>query len=104
MVTIPIESAVAVSFQPAKVIIHPRSRIVAFVRLDLGTLWLGLLLLFSIASFQRVVAQDTQKKPEPQQQGMGVSTGAAINSSTRRTGGVTDPKAPIVFEDVTAKT
>lgn len=63
-----------------------------------------LALLFSFETFQHVVAQDPQKKPDSQQQGMGVSTGAAITYSTRRTVGVTDPKAPVVFEDVTAKT
>ncbi len=43
------------------------------------------------------------KKPEPQQ-GTGVSTGTPVNYSSRRTVGVTDPKGPIVFEDVTDKT
>ena len=43
----------------------------------------------------------TTKKPEPQS---GVSTGTPINYSSRRTVGVTDPKAPIVLEDVTDKT
>lgn len=38
------------------------------------------------------------------QQGMGVSTGAALNYSSRRTVDITDPAAPIVFEDVTDKT
>lgn len=46
-------------------------------------------------------AQAPQKKPESQQ---GVSTGAALNYSTRRTVGIVDPKAPVVFEDVTDKT
>ncbi|HEY6119994.1 MAG TPA: CRTAC1 family protein, partial [Pyrinomonadaceae bacterium] len=32
------------------------------------------------------------------------STGAALNYSTRRTVGIVDPKAPVVFEDVTDKT
>ncbi len=50
-----------------------------------------------------VFAQTPAKKPEPQQ-GMGVSTGTPLNYSSRRTAGVTDPKAPIVFEDVTDKT
>jgi enediyne biosynthesis protein E4 len=63
-----------------------------------------LVLLFSAESLQPVVAQDPQKKPESQQQGMGVSTGAAITYSTRRTVGVTDANAPIVFEDITSKT
>lgn len=48
-------------------------------------------------------AQTPPKKPEPQQ-GMGVSTGAALNYSSRRTVGIIDPKAAIVFEDVTDKT
>ena len=39
-----------------------------------------------------------------QQQGGGVSTGTPLTYSSRRTVGVTDPKAPIVFEDLTAKT
>src|SRR5438270_11771814 len=37
-------------------------------------------------------------------QGMGVSTGTALVSATRRTVGIVDPKAPRVFEDVTART
>ena len=48
-----------------------------------------------------VVAQS----PQPDQQGMsGASTGAALNYSSRRTVGIVDPKAPVVFEDVTDKT
>jgi enediyne biosynthesis protein E4 len=50
-----------------------------------------------------IFAQTPAKKPEPQQ-GMGVSTGTPVNYSSRRTVGVTDPKAPIVYEDVTDKT
>jgi enediyne biosynthesis protein E4 len=34
----------------------------------------------------------------------GVTTGPALTYSSRRTVGVTDPKAPVVFEDVTDKT
>jgi hypothetical protein len=34
----------------------------------------------------------------------GVSTGAALTYTSRRTAGITDPKAPVVFEDATAKT
>jgi len=50
-------------------------------------------------------AQQPQK-PQPAQtpQGMGVSTGTGLVSATRRTTGITDPKAPLVFEDVTART
>jgi hypothetical protein len=35
---------------------------------------------------------------------MGVSTGAALTYSSRRTVGILDPKAPLVFEDMTDKT
>ncbi len=62
-----------------------------------------LFLLVSFAGAIFVFAQTPPKKPEPQQ-GMGVSTGTPMNYSSRRTAGVTDPKAPIVFEDVTDKT
>ena len=55
-----------------------------------------------------LLAQTPPKKPEPQQtpqQPMGgVSTGAALNYATKRTVGIVDPKAPVVFEDVTDKT
>jgi enediyne biosynthesis protein E4 len=34
----------------------------------------------------------------------GVSTGAPVTYTSRRTIGITDPKAPVVFEDVTEKT
>jgi len=50
-----------------------------------------------------VFAQTPPKNPEPQQ-AMGVSTGTAVNYSSRRTVGITDPKAAIVFEDVADKT
>jgi hypothetical protein len=35
---------------------------------------------------------------------MGVSTGTPVTYSSRRTAGITDPKAPVVFEDVSEKT
>ena len=41
------------------------------------------------------------RKTEPQS---GVSTGTPVNYAARRTVGITDPKAPVIFEDVTAKT
>jgi hypothetical protein len=59
--------------------------------------------LASFAGAIVVFAQTPPKKAEPQQ-GMGVSTGTPVNYSSRRTVGVTDPKAPVVFEDVTDKT
>ena len=69
------------------------------VRLPPGPLFL--LALFAGSIF--VLAQTPPKKPEPQQ-GMGVSTGTPVNYSSRRTIGVTEAKAPIVFEDITDKT
>lgn len=49
-------------------------------------------------------AQIPPKKPEPQQGMGGVSTGTPVTYTSRRTVGITDPKAPVVFEDVTEKT
>ncbi len=49
-------------------------------------------------------AQTPPKKPEPQQGMGGVSTGTPLTYTFRRTVGITDPKAPVVFEDVTEKT
>jgi len=50
-----------------------------------------------------VFLAQTQQSAE-QKQGMGVSTGAARSYTSRRTAGNTDPKAPMIFEDVTART
>ena len=49
-------------------------------------------------------AQTPAKKPEPQQGMGGVSTGTPLTYTSRKTVGITDPKAPVVFEDVTEKT
>ncbi|HZE71736.1 MAG TPA: CRTAC1 family protein [Pyrinomonadaceae bacterium] len=57
------------------------------------------LCLFGWLSFG--LGQTPAKKPEQQQ---GVSTGTPLNYASRRTVGITDPKAPMVFEDVTDKT
>src|SRR5688572_16386125 len=62
----------------------------------------ALLCLVSQAILPR--AQTPPKKPEPQQGMGGVSTGAPVTYTSRRTVGITDPKAPVVFEDVTEKT
>lgn len=51
------------------------------------------------------VAFAVAQSPRAEPQGMsGASTGAALNYSSRRTVGIVDPKAPIIFEDVTDKT
>jgi enediyne biosynthesis protein E4 len=59
-----------------------------------------LLLLLSFAP----LAQAPPKKPDSQQPMGGVSTGAPATYTSRRTVGITDPNAPVVFEDVTDKT
>jgi len=51
-----------------------------------------------------LMAQTPPKKPEPQQPMGGVSTGTPLNYAMKRTVGITDPKAPVIFEDVTDKT
>src|SRR5690348_6123480 len=69
-------------------------------------LWAPVLLAVSIAAFgpASFVAQTpSQQKTEPKQ-GMGVSTGDARTYTSRRTVGITDPRAPVIFEDVTART
>ena len=55
------------------------------------------LLAFVVLAASFTLAQN----PAPQG---GVSTGAAINYTSRRTVGIVDPKAPVIFEDVTDKT
>src|SRR5213080_256066 len=51
-----------------------------------------------------ILAQNPPKQPEPRQGMGGVSTGTPLNYTTKRTVGITDPKAPVIFEDVTDKT
>jgi len=72
---------------------------------------LALLALLSLTLSQTPAAWgQVGPAPQPQRpapstpQGMGVSTGSGLVSATRRTAGVVDPKAPHVFEDVTART
>jgi hypothetical protein len=50
-----------------------------------------------------LVAQ-TQTKQEPQKQMGGVSTGTPVTYTSKRTAGIVDAGAPVVFEDVTDKT
>ena len=51
-----------------------------------------------------LLAQTPPKKPESQQPMGGASTGAPATYTSRRTVGITDPSAPVIFEDVTDKT
>lgn len=53
-----------------------------------------------LLSFSLLTAQTPPKKPESQQQG-GANTGPPVNYTSRRTAGITDPNAPVVFEDIT---
>src|SRR6266516_4645702 len=65
---------------------------------------LVLLVILSFSCAPTVVAQTPPKQPQPQQGMGGVSTDTPLNYATRRTVGITDPKAPVIFEDVTDKT
>jgi hypothetical protein len=65
-----------------------------------ATLAVALVFLLSPAS---PFARQQQPQPAPQG-GMGVSTGSGLVSATRRTAGVTDARAPRVFDDVTQRT
>jgi enediyne biosynthesis protein E4 len=51
-----------------------------------------------------LLAQEPPKKPESQQPMGGANTGPPVTYTSRRTVGITDPSAPVVFEDVTDKT
>ncbi|HKP36206.1 MAG TPA: CRTAC1 family protein [Pyrinomonadaceae bacterium] len=62
-------------------------------------------LIYCLLGSMTAFGQDPPKKPEPQRPaGGGVATGTPLNYSSKRTAGITDPKAPMVFEDVTDKT
>jgi hypothetical protein len=64
----------------------------------------SLLMLPAATRSQQQVKQSAAQQQQSPPQGMGVSTGTALVSATKRTAGVVDPKAPVVFEDVTART
>src|SRR6185503_14721961 len=64
----------------------------------------GVLSLFIASLFCASLVAQTSTKQEPQKQMGGVSTGAPLTYTSKRTVGITDPNAPIVFEDVTSKT
>jgi enediyne biosynthesis protein E4 len=51
-----------------------------------------------------LTGQTPPKKTETQQEMGGVKTGPPINYTSKRTVGITDPKSPLVFDDVTDKT
>ena len=49
-------------------------------------------------------SSSAQQQQEQRPQGMGVNVGSSLVTGARRTAGISDPKAPVVFEDVTART
>jgi enediyne biosynthesis protein E4 len=51
-----------------------------------------------------LLAQTSPNKPEPQEPMGGVKTGTPLTYTSRRTVGITDPNAPVVFEELTDKT
>jgi hypothetical protein len=63
---------------------------------------LVLLVCLSLLGPFALFAQTSPQKPE--QSSGGASTGTPATYTSRRTVGITDPKAPVVFEDVTDKT
>lgn len=65
----------------------------------------ALLSVLLLVSTSGITHAQTPAKEQTTPQGMGsVSTGEARTYTTRRTVGVSDPKASVVFEDVTART
>jgi hypothetical protein len=79
------------------------------IRLIISLLALALI---SVSAFTQqkapkkpVRSSDGVDQPQSAKPGMGgVSTGVAKTYATKRTVGITDPKAPAIFEDVTAQT
>ena len=68
------------------------------------TLLFLVLLLLPLALVAQTPPKKTDPQPQPPQTTSGASTGSQLTYTSRRTVGVTDPKAPVVFEDVTATT
>ncbi|MGH9904547.1 MAG: FG-GAP repeat domain-containing protein, partial [Pyrinomonadaceae bacterium] len=64
----------------------------------------ALLVITCLLTYSSVFSQNPAQKPEPQQPSGGVSTGTPLNYATKRTVGIVDPKAPLIFEDLTDKT
>src|SRR5262249_46191019 len=63
---------------------------------------LALITLMTFSAFTQ--QKQPPKSAEASEQKGGVSTGAARTYTSRRTVGITDTKAPVVYEDVTAQT
>lgn len=65
------------------------------------TFALALLAALALSPSLSIAQTAQQQKP---QGGMGVNVGSTAVTGARRTAGITDAKAPVVFEDVTART
>ena len=65
---------------------------------------IALLVSLSLLLALALPAQTPPQKPDSQQPMGGASTGTPATYTSRRTAGITDPKAPVIFEDVTDKT
>src|ERR1043165_1918374 len=63
-----------------------------------------LIVLLSLSLLLSSVLPAQTPPQKPQQPSGGASTGPAVTYTSRRTVGITDPNAPVVFEDVTDKT
>ena len=63
-----------------------------------------LLIFVALGVTSVLLGQTPPAKPEQKPEMGGVKTGPALTYTTRRTTGITDPKAPVIFEDVTDKT
>lgn len=66
--------------------------------------FIALIMLVLLSTVVLTQQKQPVKTGEPGQQSGGVSTGVALTSTSPRTAGITDAKAPVVFEDVTART
>ncbi len=56
-----------------------------------------------VCMYSTVIVSGQNPRPAPPPSG-GASTGAPVNYTSKRTVGITDPKAPVIFEDITDKT
>ncbi|HEV7891403.1 MAG TPA: CRTAC1 family protein [Pyrinomonadaceae bacterium] len=75
-----------------------------FPRLALRFALVALLSAATLNVNTRAQQQQPPQQPPQQPQGMGVNVGSTLVTGARRTAGIVDPKAPVVFEDVTART
>src|SRR6267154_2061843 len=75
---------------------------IVFVRAQKGLRMACAICVFIALCSAALPIGNAQTPSPPQQQG-GVSTGDARVYTTKKTTGIVDPKAPVIFEDVTDK-